>query len=447
MNNYKEIKVKEILEIVEKDKEIVRRGGWDKHFSSNYPDLHRYVIESTNKYFSKYGFDFDFPTRLKFMKEDRIEPIVCKGCHEYIFLNVKLSHKWQWYHGYSCRKLDKKSFTLNKEKYRAKTGYDHPMHNPEVRRKHEEHNVKTYKSKYFFSSEEGKSKLKKTWNATLGVDNPSKSPKVTKKISVSERKTHYFEHLIKDPYVEALFSFEEYCEFDRGKDMLKWKCKRCGREFFAYLNHGTKNVAKSYARCPHCFPLKKYNSTEEFVIADWLSSLTSSKVYHRDPLNRNTIDGELDIFIPNLKFAIEYNGVYWHSEKFRIENHTSNRYSIFEKTKQREDKGIVLFHIYEDEWLNLNTRRKIESVVKKILFEREQLYEKILDKERIELPRDKFSLLLQPVGFEIESIKEPWLEKHLGYEILNAGSIIYRKCKYFPNTVLSESNEITQTNN
>ncbi len=55
---------------------------------------------------------------------------------------------------------------------------------------------------------------------------------------------------------------------------------------------------------------------------------------------------QLDIFIPSKNIAIEYNGLYWHSEEFLDKNYHLN------KTKLCEDNGIRLIHIFEDEWLN-----------------------------------------------------------------------------------------------
>ena len=52
---------------------------------------------------------------------------------------------------------------------------------------------------------------------------------------------------------------------------------------------------------------------------------------------------ELDIFIPSHNIAIEYNGLYWHSEL-----HKTNDYHLT-KTKECENKGIQLIHIFEDE--------------------------------------------------------------------------------------------------
>jgi hypothetical protein len=55
---------------------------------------------------------------------------------------------------------------------------------------------------------------------------------------------------------------------------------------------------------------------------------------------------EIDIYLPNLKLAIEFNGLRWHSEsmgKFR-------NYHLY-KTQKCEEIGIQLIHIFEDEWV------------------------------------------------------------------------------------------------
>jgi hypothetical protein len=55
---------------------------------------------------------------------------------------------------------------------------------------------------------------------------------------------------------------------------------------------------------------------------------------------------QLDIFIPSHNLAIEYNGLYWHSEEFLKNNYHLN------KTIECEKQGIQLIHIFEDEWLH-----------------------------------------------------------------------------------------------
>ena len=65
---------------------------------------------------------------------------------------------------------------------------------------------------------------------------------------------------------------------------------------------------------------------------------------------------ELDILIPSLNTAIEFNGLYWHSDKYK-----HNNYHL-DKTKNCLAKGIKLIHIFEDEW-----RDKKEIVKSRLL--------------------------------------------------------------------------------
>lgn len=64
--------------------------------------------------------------------------------------------------------------------------------------------------------------------------------------------------------------------------------------------------------------------------------------------NRTILGGrELDIYIPSLKIAIEYNGLYYHSERF-----LSDKHYHLGKTRDCLKHGITLYHIFSDEWDN-----------------------------------------------------------------------------------------------
>lgn len=71
--------------------------------------------------------------------------------------------------------------------------------------------------------------------------------------------------------------------------------------------------------------------------------------------DRTTIGLELDIYIPEKKLAIEFNGDYWHSVKFKDKNYH------LKKTEECEKLGIRLIHIWESEWLN--SRKYIEYIL------------------------------------------------------------------------------------
>src|SRR5574343_65530 len=52
---------------------------------------------------------------------------------------------------------------------------------------------------------------------------------------------------------------------------------------------------------------------------------------------------ELDFYLPDHKLAIEFNGLYWHSELFKDKKYHLN------KTKKCMEKGIELMHFFEDD--------------------------------------------------------------------------------------------------
>lgn len=103
------------------------------------------------------------------------------------------------------------------------------------------------------------------------------------------------------------------------------------------------HVLKEY-ECPKCHP---HYSKGEKEIVEFIRGIYSGEVLENV---RNVISPkELDIYIPELKLAFEYNGLYYHSLKFN-ESPSDSRNKFIECEKQ----GIRLITIYEDEWQNKN---------------------------------------------------------------------------------------------
>jgi hypothetical protein len=89
----------------------------------------------------------------------------------------------------------------------------------------------------------------------------------------------------------------------------------------------------------------KWTSKAEIEILDFLTSNGINVEKYR---NRGLLNGsELDLVLPDYNLAIEYNGLYWHTES-KGKNST---YHI-NKTKKCNEIGYSLIHIFEDEWEN-----------------------------------------------------------------------------------------------
>lgn len=114
-----------------------------------------------------------------------------------------------------------------------------------------------------------------------------------------------------------------------------WKCKN-NHEWQSQANWRNNGNG-----CPIC-AANSFVSKAEQEIADFLKA-QGLDVKQTDRL---TIKGmEMDIYIPEKKFSIEYNGLYWHSDlKISDNNYHYNKWIATKKA------GIQLVQIWEDEW-------------------------------------------------------------------------------------------------
>ena len=91
--------------------------------------------------------------------------------------------------------------------------------------------------------------------------------------------------------------------------------------------------------CPRC---SKLLSNVENDLKDFIKNNYNNQILYNI---RNIISPyELDIYLPDLKLAFEFNGLYWHSELYKDKNYHLN------KTLKCEEQGIHLVQIYEDDW-------------------------------------------------------------------------------------------------
>lgn len=94
--------------------------------------------------------------------------------------------------------------------------------------------------------------------------------------------------------------------------------------------------------CSFC-ARESQRSIGEQEICDYIKSIYDGEML----TNNNSIlenNKHLDIYLPEKKLAIEYNGLYWHREEVVGKNYHLN------KTNECESKGIRLIHVWDKEW-------------------------------------------------------------------------------------------------
>jgi hypothetical protein len=155
-----------------------------------------------------------------------------------------------------------------------------------------------------------------------------------KGLSIIEKKTKTTEQFISEAKLVHGDKYDySLVEYKNCKDCIKIKCVEHG-EF-----EQTPEIHLSGCGCQKCGFKYNYN---EIMISDFIKSLNIKTINN----SRKIISPlELDIFIPSHNVAIEYNGLYWHSEINKPSNYHLN------KTEMCEKQGIQLIHIFEDEWL------------------------------------------------------------------------------------------------
>lgn len=101
-------------------------------------------------------------------------------------------------------------------------------------------------------------------------------------------------------------------------------------------------------------------SKGETEIKDFMDSLGIDNIKYSD---RKMLRGkELDIVLPDKNICIEYDGLYWHSDK-----HGKGVSYHLNKTISCHELGYSLIHIFEDEWIDKNdiVKKKLRHILNK----------------------------------------------------------------------------------
>lgn len=240
-----------------------------------------------------------------------------------------------------CEKGNKKTFNPKTLAY----GFCNNMKHCSCMQEHMKKNYKPRDMKIVVE------KRKETWLKKYGVDNVSKADAIKQKRSATMSNNDYskiFRRLKEDKInvgyetvlkrvsnsVTPMFTKEEYQGSSRAYK-YSWECNKCKHQFLSHVDYGT------FPKCPICYP--KTISKAEIDIANFIRDLGENIITNtREILG----DQELDIYIPDKKIAIEYNGIYWHSSfKKKSDYHVKKMVNCLKQ-------NIKLIQIFEDEWKN-----------------------------------------------------------------------------------------------
>jgi len=256
--------------------------------------------------------------------------------------------------------IKEKVKSTNLEKY----GVFYTFQSEEVKKKIKETNLERWGVENPFESNLIKEKIKETNLERWGVENPSKSKEVKNKVkktclekwnSDSFLGSEFFlrnkeikEKSIKNRMIaitNELYRKEKYyiCKDINYIKYLSdstslFKCDK-GHNFEITSDNYRRRKINNTPLCTVCNPIGDSQSIKEKELFEFISSI------YKDEIIKSYRDGlEIDIYLPDLNLGFEFNGLYWHSEKFK-----DKLYHI-KKTNYFKERGIRIIQIWEDDW-------------------------------------------------------------------------------------------------
>ena len=290
------------------------------------------VVGRTVKKYKSLGYECEVGQKLNIKIQDLSlnshEKItaICDKCNKERKISYYAYNKnFKKYNYYSCNDCKQEKIEkTNKKLY----GVNRPIQNKKIREKLEQTNFKKYGYTCAAKNKKVKEKIIKTQVEIYG-DICTKTDKYKEKI----KEINFLK--LKEKY-----DFVNIKSLDNG--FYEIECDK---------NHTYKiSTSNLYNRlkydvelCTICNPLDNRHSNKELQLLNFIKDIYSGEIITSD---RKILNGkELDIYLPEIKLAFEFNGLYWHSELNKEKNYHLN------KTKECKKQNINLFHIYEDEWI------------------------------------------------------------------------------------------------
>lgn len=379
------------IEIIKKENGPSGRMYTEKYVKNNYPEVFNDVIEFCNDKL----LDLSFKEKAYHYVNDLKEIVYCSNpnCNNIVkFKNSTLGYNKRCSN--ACVSSDPEIKKIKEDKSYAKYGTKAPGMNNYIKEKMIKTNQERYGSNSPLQNEEILKKSKKTLFDNYGVDNPYDSAEILKK----SKKTLFDNYGVDNPKknkeinnkIKKTMMLRYGVEYSMQNDDIKLKARESQMITLA------KNIKKLYSEydileidsknkkytmkcsnnhvfeidytllnsrrridtliCTECNPLNKSISGLEVELVQFIQNNYNDTINLND---RNLIDKELDIYLPDLKIAFEFNGLWWHNELNKTSDYHLN------KTEECDKKEVRLFHIWEDDWQH--NKDVVKSMILNIL--------------------------------------------------------------------------------
>jgi hypothetical protein len=294
----------------------------------------------------------------------------CKKCGVNLKFKRSLTEGYGVYCSLLCTNSDIEHINKIKITNTEKYGGNSPNSSKEIKAKIEATTMLNYGVKNIFFDTE---LIKQRTIEKYGVEHISKLDKVKQKKAETNIKRYGVSTpiLLKESrenrIKQGVANFEKkYSHLDiinpHGK-MVELVCEECKENYIIYRNILHYRHENMLNPCSICNPIGELSSIKENDLCKFLNEHNIEYIKN----DRIVLNGkELDIYIPSHNIAIEFNGIYFHSNAFK-----TNNYHL-EKTEICNSNNIQLIHVFEDEWdhkkeivksILLNKLNKVENKI------------------------------------------------------------------------------------
>ena len=229
-----------------------------------------------------------------------------------------------------------------------KFGVEHNSQSAEIKEKKKQTNLKRCGVEYNFQSSDFKEKSKQTCLEKYGVEHTSLSKEIRNKQLKTKRKSKLIQ-IAKQLNIKL-----ENLLFENNLLIIKNYCNLHDKFSISFNNLHQRWFKYDKKICTKCYPLIKHVSANEIEIKLFIKSLNINYIDKCKTILNNNF--EIDVYLPEYKLGIEFDGLYWHSDLYKDNNYHLN------KTEECEKQGIQLLHIFEDEWIN--KKEIVKSIIK-----------------------------------------------------------------------------------
>lgn len=349
------------------------RMSKESFVSKNYPEEYEQIITFSEKFGLK-----EIPFKEKvYIFLNKLECVpTCKNenCEKSVGF-VNSSFGYREYCSTKCISTDPKIINQKRQKSIKKFGTTSPSKSEEVKEKIKKTNQNKYGGNSPMSSEIVKNKSVDTLKKNFGVENPSKSKEIQQvriesfkknsdKFKLNYEKTSLSKYGVTHPWknkeihkktisefyknyrdrIESKTPVDfEFVDFIKDKTTnLLFNCKNCDKDFSINTYQFYYRVNNKLNICTNCHPISESSSLSQIELSKYIKENYKGQIFEN---YKSAIQPyEIDIFLPEINLAFEFNGIWWHSSKFKEKDYH------LKKLELCQSKNIKLITLWEDDW-------------------------------------------------------------------------------------------------